>query len=414
MSIITILSSKKASFFLWQLVSASIFFITIPLVIDEIGVENYSIYVIYSVSILLTSGLSSLNAVVSMQKNFELGAGKFKSIALCGFIFSISLSLITFSILCALELVIRVELITVLKYSLLASPFHYVYLFTTQFLVMSMLSSKWGFCNVLYTGGRIFTLVLYGSLYGYNDIYNVFVVDIIFVLCASSIMLRYLLGVEVTSYNKIEPLSYCNEIYFVGIKMFPHTIGSFLSGQADKYIVFTFLSPTNSAIYILLSQTVQVVRMAVDSINKSQVSKLYRVLQDNSLRSRLYLEFKSDMQRDSLKFLIIVLFVYLLSVPFVFYYFSVPLTMEWFAVVVLLLLCQFYQLKYYGCVNELIYFGRTGELSISTVKSSIVSVSLNLMVTPLIGPVGSSFCTLLSVFLVYRLCLNEVKKVDLL
>lgn len=413
MSILKELSSKKLSFFMWQLISAFIFFLTIPLIINVLGVDSYSKYVIYSVSITLASGLSSLNAVVSMQKNFELANGKFKSIALCGFVYSIAFALIANLVLLAVELVIKIELITILKYSILASPFHYIYMYATQYLVMSRLSTKWGICNILYSGGRVLVVVLYASLYGVTELYSVILVDITFVFLSSIILLSYLLAIKVTSCNKIEPASYFYEVYNVGIKMFPHSIGAFLSGQADKYLVFVYLSPTNSAFYILLAQTVQVVRMAVDSINKSQVSKLYRVLKDNSLNSELYLYFKNQIHIDSLKFLFFVLFGYLISVPFVFYYFSIPLTAEWLFVVALLLLGQYYQLKYYECVNELIYFGRTGELSISTVQSSIVSVSLSLIITPLIGPIGSAFCAFLSVFVVYKLCFSKVAKIEL-
>lgn len=179
--------------------------------------------------------------------------------------------------------------------------------------------------------------------------------------------------------------AYFRDILAFGIPLIPHTVGLFLLGSIDRFIINDKLGLIDVGIYMVAVQLAAVMGLAFDAINNAYVPWLYERLKRNQIQEKIQIVRLTYIYCAVLLFIVTITFFIgpgLLVLIAGNDYSPAGEIIGWLA------LGQAFHGMYLMVTNYIFYSKRTGLLSLSTVAAGLIHVGLLMMMLNLMGLKG--------------------------
>ncbi|OBT24230.1 oligosaccharide flippase family protein [Vibrio splendidus] len=177
-------------------------------------------------------------------------------------------------------------------------------------------------------------------------------------------------------------LVFLKEALYFGTPLIPHTIGLFLIGSIDRYIISQEMGFFDAGIYMVAFQISTAIAILFDAINKAFVPWLFSKLKENSLEENQNIVKKTYLYFMFLSMLAVV--SYILS-PFIILFVIGSEYKDAQSVIGILCIGQIFGGMYLMVTNYIFYSKKTAGLSAITITCGVANV---VIMTIMVGKYG--------------------------
>ncbi|MGM0843668.1 MAG: oligosaccharide flippase family protein [Bacillota bacterium] len=378
-----------------------IVFVMLPIYMNYLTPEEYGLIQTINalVSVLSIFYLTSLRTSIT-RSYIDYDSNNEKQ----GFVFSVFIFLVLFSIVLSAVLLNLENIITPYIFNNIPSDPYFRYMVILSFLTifpiipLTMLRIREQALKFVLFNGLETLLIVILTVY-LLVIKDMGAIGSLKAIIFARLFMGIIYFVYVLNFTKLKfketRIVYVTSSLALAIPLVPHFLAGWINSVGDRVLIEQYLNLFELGIYSLGAQFNVGLMMLVTSFNMAYAPRFYKMMKNGEVSQKVY----SKIFNVAVLIVLMMSFVGLIIIPVFIKYFGSSTYQSSYLFIWLLFGGTIWHLGYIMSVSSLVYFKKMKRVALVTLITAGINIVLNLILIPVLGIFGAAVATYLSYYI---------------